>query len=227
MPQLLVVVVACLVVVGLATAHRHKSDRAKLNHMEKNLEIVARQMMMQQFYVEEQARSSGNSGLKRVRILTQGTRPYHSSSHTDRNMVAAIHNHPNQARMLGFGEMVAVLNGIEFRTRHNDYRIRSRHSTRTKHGWLEDVPFPGIPPAVTKLTDLDEQIAEMREWFKAWRDQDYSVRDYRPYFKPVLCYLEGKWTHSKQSSIDEPFESSRHHLDATSWLDLTDKVLTF
>jgi len=60
----------------------------------------------------------------------------------------------------------------------------------------------------------------MREWFKAWRDQNYTVRDYRPYFKPVLCYLEGAWTQSA-TKIDEPFSSERHAIDAQSWLELT------
>ena len=34
----------------------------------------------------------------------------------------AIHNHANNERTVGMGEFVAVLNGVEFRTRHNDYR---------------------------------------------------------------------------------------------------------
>ena len=63
----------------------------------------------------------------------------------------------------------------------------------------------------------------MREWFKAWKFQDHSVRDYRKYFKPVLCYLEGAWT-TATKDIDEPFESDRHFIDATSWFDLQEKI---
>ena len=63
----------------------------------------------------------------------------------------------------------------------------------------------------------------MREWFKAWKSQDHSVRDYRKYFKPVLCYLEGTWT-TEIKDIDEPFESDRHFIDAKSWFDLQEKV---
>ena len=62
----------------------------------------------------------------------------------------------------------------------------------------------------------------MREWFKAWRDQDHSTRDYRKYFKPVLCYLEGAWTRPG-NSIDEPFHSDRHFVDAKNWFDLQEK----
>ena len=64
----------------------------------------------------------------------------------------------------------------------------------------------------------------MREWFKAWRDSDHSIRDYRKYFKPVLCYLEGAWTTKQGDSIDEPFESDRHSIDADTWFDLQEKV---
>ena len=65
----------------------------------------------------------------------------------------------------------------------------------------------------------------MREWFKAWRDQDSSVRDYTKYFKPILCYLEGGWTTSTSDKIDESFPSDRHFIDADSWLDLQEKVM--
>ena len=30
---------------------------------------------------------------------------------------------------------------------------------------------------------LTDQIAEMKEWFKAWQSGDHSVRDYRKHFK--------------------------------------------
>ena len=37
--------------------------------------------------------------------------------------MAAIHDHANNIRTVGMGEFVAVINGVEFRTRHNDYRL--------------------------------------------------------------------------------------------------------
>lgn len=57
----------------------------------------------------------------------------------------------------------------------------------------------------------------------AFKNQDHSLRDYRKYFKPLLCYMEGGWTTETQN-IQEPFYSDRHHLDASSWLDLQNKV---
>ena len=83
----------------------------------------------------------------------------------------------------------------------------------------EDVPFPDVPPAVLQQSTVAAQAAEMREWFKAWRDQDHSVRDYRPYFRPVLCYMEGMWVHA-QETLDETFESDRHFLAAATWPEL-------
>ena len=122
------------------------------------------------------------------------------------------------------GEFIGVLNGVEFRTRHNDYRLKQPGTTTDYHK-TEDVKFPDIPPEVTRLTDINEQIAEMREWFKAFYEQNKKVRDYTKYFKPVLVYLEGAWSVGKAGgAIDEPFESDRHHIAAKTWLDLQEKV---
>ncbi len=63
----------------------------------------------------------------------------------------------------------------------------------------------------------------MREYFKAFKDQNPSHREYRPYFKPVLSYLEGAWTIASDT-LDEPFESDRHFLDAANFKDLLEKV---
>ena len=46
---------------------------------------------------------------------------------------------------------------------------------------------------------------------------------FRPYFKSVVSYMEGFWTHAT-TNIDEPFDSDRHQIDASSWQDLLDKV---
>ncbi len=63
----------------------------------------------------------------------------------------------------------------------------------------------------------------MREYFKAFKTQNETHRNYKPYFKPVLCYLEGGWTVATDS-LDEPFQSDRHFLDASSWSDLLHKI---
>ena len=63
----------------------------------------------------------------------------------------------------------------------------------------------------------------MREWFRAFKTQNTTHRDYRPYFKPILVYLEGAWTTSTDV-IEESFESDRHFTDAESWYDLQEKI---
>lgn len=195
----------------------------RLSRLEDGYRKLSIQLMMQQFYVEEQTRANGDSGLKRIRSGRHGLRPYQSASYVA-SSVAAIHDHANNDRTIGMGEIVAVLNGVEFRTRHNDYRLRMKSRTSREYGAVEDVDFPDVPPEVRQRASVRDQIEEMRLWFKAWKEQDYSVRDYRRYFKPVLCYLEGSWTLSDPDSIDEPFDSDRHQLDARSWYELQQKI---
>merc|ERR1719378_1101390 len=178
-------------------------------------------MMLQQFFTEERIRSEGNSGIKQIRGRSVGLKSYYSSNHNG-NSMASIHDHANNIRTVGMGEFTAVLNGVEFRTRHNDYRLYMPSETSDKYHEVQDIPFPDVPPAVSSKDSLGEQVKEMREWFKAWRDQNHTVRDYRKYFKPVLCYLEGAWTRPGKS-VDEPFHSDRHFVDAKTWFDLQDK----
>lgn len=121
------------------------------------------------------------------------------------------------------GEFIGVLNGVEFRTRHNDFSLRSAARGDETYEKTEELTFPSVPPQVTSKGTVQEQIDEMVEWFKAFKEQNHSVRDYRDYFKPILCYLEGAWTRPKDS-IDEPFESDRHSIDASSWYELQEKV---
>ena len=208
-----------------ALTTEESSTTEDIHDIKQNMNTMFRQLMLQQLHTEEQTRANGDSGLKQIRTRNQGTRPYYSASHSERS-VAAIHDHANNDRTIGMGEFIGVLNGVEFRTRHNDYRLYMKSSASTDYGAVEEIPFAGVPTEVTKQQTVVEQSEELRLWFKAWQDQDHSIRDYRRYFKPVLCYLEGTWTHSDQYSIEEPFDSDRHELDASSWYDLQKKVLS-
>jgi len=40
------------------------------------------------------------------------------------------------------------------------------------------------------LATVEEQIAEMKEYFRAWQAQDTSIRDYKPYFKVNIVSLK-------------------------------------
>ena len=78
--------------------------------------------MLQQTFVEERIRSEGNSGVKQIRSGNDGTRPWHVNV-MNGGSVAAIHDHANYDRTVGMGELEVVLNGVDFRTRHNDYKM--------------------------------------------------------------------------------------------------------
>lgn len=221
-PFLLVIVIHAVAITECATSNNAANANKKAKKMEQTLAAVTRQLMLQQFFNEQRVRSEGQSGIKIVRQRRSGMKNYFVDTHTGR-AAASIHDHSNNIRTIGMGELTVVMNGIEFQTRHNDYRLYMPSQTSKNYHTVEPVPFPDIPPAVKNKDTVDEQIAEMREWFKAWRDQDHSVRDYRKFFKPVLCYLEGAWTNSG-SKIDEPFSSDRHFIDAKSWMELHEKA---
>ena len=190
--------------------------------IKETLSGLSRQVMLQQLFVEERIRSDGNSGIKQIRINNGGVLDYQRTTFTS-GSTAAIHEHSNYDRTVGMGELIAVLNGVEFRTRHNDYKLVM--PSRTKKDWnaVENVPFPPVPPSVLNKKTVQEQIDEMRLYFKAFHQQDPKIRDYRPYFKPVLSYLEGSWT-TDTKDIQEPFQSDRHFLDAKNWFDLQEKI---
>jgi len=177
--------------------------------------------MLQQFYMEEKIRSDGNSGIKAVRTTRDGTRNYYEPSHLDQRF-CAIHDHANYDRTVGMGEMLLSMNGVEFKTRHNDYKLRMP-STYPGYNAMDEIPFSKVPPSVLNKTTVEEQINEMREYFRAFKKQDSSIRDYKPYFKPVLCYVEGAWT-TNTKAVDEPFQSDRHSIDADSWFELMEKI---
>lgn len=62
--------------------------------------------------------------------------------------VGAIHDHSNYADTMGMGELIVVLNGVEFRTRHNDYKPKMPSTTSKVYGATEDIPFPEVPKEV-------------------------------------------------------------------------------
>ena len=211
-----------LAIIGASHFITEGAAEGECQDCQDKIDKLARQLLEEQFYRQENLRTQGSSGIKNIRLNEAGTKPYHSTTYTMHSL-ASVHNHDNYARTMGMGELQVVLNGFEFRTRHNDYGLKMPHRTNKVYEQTEDIPFPDPPPEVTQKSTVEEQIVEMREWFKAWRDQDYSVRDYRPYFKPVLCILEGAFI-KYTKNIEESFPSERHYIDAATWDDLADKT---
>jgi len=183
-------------------------------------------LMHAQWAAEETTRQAGGTGITKARVYQEGSKSYHTGSFTTPAMASA-HNHANGYKTVGLGEFAAVMNGVSFRTRHNDYSLKMPSTSSEKYHETEDIPRPPVPPSVLEKSTPAEQIIEMREYFKAFKEQNTSHRDYRPFFKPVLCYLEGGWEHLDGDELVEPFESDRHHIAATGWKDLVDKTRFF
>ncbi|XP_067664778.1 uncharacterized protein [Haliotis asinina] len=228
----LVLVLVCLAGSAMA-AHLHHTTtnpksktpedlmHEKMDDLEKLMETVARQIMLQQLFFNERIRGGYNSGVKQIRYTRVGPRPYHSDSHSGQ-FAGSIHDHPDQYRTMGLGEVDVVLNGIDFRTRHNDYKLQMPGHNKIMNA-VKDIPFPPVPSAVTRLHNVAEQAAEMREWFSAWQNQNETHRPYKSHFTPVLCYLEGFMMKDLQK-LYEPSETNIHHFDALTQDEMLQKV---
>lgn len=176
-----------------------------------DLYTLSRQVQLQQFNEYEKARSDGNSGIKQVRSLQGGLKNYYSNDHNGRSFMG-IHNRETMRSKVGISEFVAVLNGIEFRAGKDSYDLKKAVSgDRTLHK-TEAVPFPTVPDVVSSKTGVKAQIDEMREWFKAFQNEDHSKRDYRDYFKPIISYLEGAWS---KNLDDEKMREKIHYSSFT------------
>lgn len=178
---------------------------------------ISTTLAVQQAAMEQRVREEGNSGITGIRSYSGGVEAFNEPSHVMYS-VLNIHDHANGKYIVGMGELSAVLNGVPFQTRHNDYSLRDPDAPNG--GWID---YPEVPPAVlAKGDNVTAQVLEMQEWFRAWQQDDWSVRDFRPYFRPVMCILEGAWL--EDSRFKDPFDSERHEIDASSWEDLYDKV---
>ena len=80
-------------------------------------------------------------------MYDSGTRPYYRESYTGKR-IASIHNHADTELTVGLGEFVAVLNGVQFTTRHNDYELRMADFTNTSFLATTEIPFPDVPASV-------------------------------------------------------------------------------
>lgn len=189
--------------------------------VKKEVEDLSRFAMQLGFQMQERIRGEGSSGLLKVRGYTIGPNSYHLASHIGESF-ANMHDHANYRDLYGLGDFMAVINGVQFRTRHNDFELRKASST--SNNWLETEPIelPPLPDGLEKLS-VDEQITELREYIKAFKHQNETIRPYKNFFKPVLCYLEGWWD-SNVTDIEDGFTSLRHKFAAKSWRELSDEA---
>lgn len=200
--------------------------QTNLGYLQQANSMIVRELRENQYRADEMTRSSGSSGLKTIKgLLAQGTKAYYRTGYSSTN-VASIHDHANHLNTAGMGEATYIINGFEGRSRHNDFMLRSKSLTSPDFGATTEIDFPPVPPEVTNQPTVEAEIAEMKEWFKAFHTQTFTERDYRPYFQPMLCYLEGTWIQASNDddTIEEIFFSDRHSLNATTWAELEDRI---
>ena len=195
-----------------------------------SLSSVAKPMVHQLYNLyrktEEWIRSGGQSGLKQIRNHYHGTRNYHTMTVNDPHTYGGYRDLPAHRSDLGQGEMTVVINGVEFKTRALDYRPSAPHPT--SGGYLDTVPltYPGVPANVTSLATPEEQIEEMKKWYKAWMQQDESIRPYKNYFKAAMCYIEGWWeSPADRDQMTEPNYSNIKSLQGLTWNELFNNQL--
>ncbi|RUS71252.1 hypothetical protein EGW08_020987, partial [Elysia chlorotica] len=79
---------------------RFQASYLRNQNLKKIVTDLSRQVMLQQFFVEEKIRSDGSSGIKLIRGGSKGLDNYDSNSHTS-NYFMAIHDHSNYDRTIG------------------------------------------------------------------------------------------------------------------------------
>eukprot|EP00659_Diplonema_papillatum_P007109 gene7109-10952_t len=204
------------------------ADSATVQKLKGAVAAMGRQIVATEQRTAERLREEGQSGVTVVRTYHGGTDSYYSASYSEVG-AANIHNHADTHHTVGLGEFGAVLNGVQFTTRHNDYSLLEPDDSLTVDEYTSKWPpkakvieQPPVPPSVLNAGSVQAQLQEMREYFRAFHTQNLTHRDYRPYFQSVMCYLEGTWTEAADD-IAEPFASERHHIDADTWTELTQK----
>ena len=186
--------------------------------LNKIMQLSLHQTRVLQHRLEESVRANKGSGIISIRRRNGGTMSYHANGAVSHSALA-IHDHANNIRTVGMGEVLASLNGVEFRTRHNDYQLKQPHSTSSDYNDIEPIKYPDVPKEVSDKATLQEQIVEMREFFRAFKEQNTKIRDYRPYFRPVLVYMEGWWAvpEGGNDALDDSTPSDRHSFGAKTY----------
>jgi len=171
-------------------------DKELVNLMD-DVKLVTRHVQAQQFNEEEKTRSDGNSGIKQIRNINSGGKSYFTNTYCGESFAAMYDS--EYKNNLGLGEFVAVLNGVEFRTRNEDYELLQPVKDDTTYHKTVAIEHPSVPKEVVEAGSVADQIAEMKQWFKAFKHQNETIRKYKQYFPAVLCYLEGAYEVDKSN----------------------------
>ena len=131
---------------------RDAANAEELAKVRNVVEGLTRQAIIGEVSKEQRLRATGSSGLTQVRGYRGGDKSYHEASFTNVGF-ANCHNHPNNKHVVGIGEFAAVLNGVEFVTRHNDYHLESPDPDpqyASDYHATKYVVQPDVPPEVLK-----------------------------------------------------------------------------
>ncbi|WP_194094655.1 hypothetical protein [Marivivens aquimaris] len=182
---------------------------------------------LQAFEVAAQIRRGyGQSGIRFGRHYADGgDAAYHRPSMVS-FAALGVHNHPNYRLMCGMPEQTAIINGHEINTRHCDYRIM--------HGVgggayleVEDAIPPAVPPSVATKATPEEQVAEMREYLRAFGAKDASIRaDYAQYFDTYVSVLECWLENLDGDTLSDTFPSFRHQIDNGGLRSMNDNYMS-
>ena len=66
---------------------------------------------------------------------------------------AANNDNENYMHTIGMGEVEVVLNGVNFRTRHNDYKLSMPSTTSTEYMVVEDIPVSAGATGSTRAAE--------------------------------------------------------------------------
>merc|ERR1719506_2267004 len=98
----------------------------QMNKQREHIAELSRALLNTQTHLDELNRKAGGSGVYTARQYWDmiKTPVWEKSSYvSDRRGPCGIHNHADHINTVGMADCAVVLNGIHFRTRHNDYSM--------------------------------------------------------------------------------------------------------
>jgi len=186
----------------VAAASAAADNEAEYIYGNQVVNTIQMQVMMQDAYMAESDRNTGDSGIKATRNYNLGIRSYETDSHVTDNTLLGIHDWANHRTKLPYGQMTAVINGIEFRTAHTVVDIEKPSDSNSGYDEMQPIEFPPVPPSVLAQTTVADQITEMQSYFVQWRKNN-NFNEVEKYFKVILCYLEGAWEKLSDQKVAE------------------------
>ena len=171
-------------------------------------------------------RMMGASGIFSVRQYTYDT-AFNPSKRPFEINYASIgqHDHANYEGMAGSAEYSAIANGYYVRSRHNDYRFRSPANSPASYLATQTNSTPPVPTSVLSLPSgcnidgtvdvINNTQAKYIKNVKTNNPQDCTWE---------MSYME-VWLEAFTSTLDDPFDSFRHSIDANTIEEALNKAL--